>query len=95
MIMMSTPPHPFPAGQILMTPAAQEALLPDEVLKALRRHLSVDWGDCSPDDAAANDEALRHGARVFSVFHTEQGTTFWIITEADRSATTVFLPEEY
>lgn len=62
---------------------------------ALRRHLVGDWGDCEPEDAAANEDALVQGERLLSVFYTAEKVRFWIMTEANRSATTVLLPEDY
>ena len=64
------------------------------------RHQSGDWGDCCPDDAALNDAALLDGSRVFSVYMILAGlytleSKVWIITEADRSFTTVLFPSEY
>lgn len=85
----------FPSGQIVATPAALESISQSDIQTALKRHLSGDWGDCCPDDAGANDEAVIHGARLFSVYHTSDNIKFWIITEADRSATTVLLPADY
>jgi len=62
----------------------------------LTRHFMGDWGDCDEEDRAANDWACKNGERVLSVYHAaESGVTFWIITEADRSVTTILLPEEY
>lgn len=87
----------FPPGQIVATPAALDALPSAEIQTALHRHLSGDWGDCSPADRDANDRALECGDRLFSVYltHDEARNTFWIITEADRSATTILLPTDY
>ncbi len=85
----------FPHGPIVSTPHALEAISSEEIQKALQHHFSGDWGDCDPDDAAANDVALIEGTRLFSVYHDTSGQKFWIITEADRSATTVLLPEDY
>ena len=85
----------FSAGQMMATPDVLHQIPEYEVQRALARHLSGDWGDCCLDDAGANDEALQTGGRLFSVYHTADGITFWIITEADRSATTVLLPENY
>lgn len=82
-------------GQTLITPGARDALHPEDVVHAMKRHASKDWGDCGRDDREANDLALVEGARVFSVYHDRFGTKFWVITEADRSATTVLLPNEY
>ena len=65
------------------------------VLPYVRRHVSGDWGDVGRDDWAANDEALKVGARLFSVYQLAVGARIWVITEADRSSTTVLLPDEY
>lgn len=85
----------FESGQTVITANAQRVLSGEEVLQALSRHLQGDWGDCDPIDAEQNERALRDGDRLLSVYHTSTGTKFWIITEADRSATTVLLPEDY
>jgi len=85
----------FSPGQIVITTNAQQQLDQSDVQTALRRHLSGDWGDCETEDAAANDDALLQGDRLLSVYHTAERVRFWVITEADRSATTVLLPEDY
>lgn len=85
----------FSLGQTLITPGARDTLFPEDVLRSLRRHARGDWGDCCKDDREANDIALGDGSRIFSVYHDEVGTKFWIITEADRASTTVLLPSEY
>jgi hypothetical protein len=59
------------------------------------RHIVADWGDCSEEDREANEDALRNGDRLFSVYRTSKGIKLWVITEADRSSTCVLLPEEY
>ena len=93
---MTAPAPLFPLGQVLATPGAislMEAHGIDSV-DLLRRHVSGDWGDLCPEDAMANDSALAHGGRLFSAYgHGHH--RFWIITEADRSVTTVLLPEDY
>ena len=61
----------------------------------ITRHGSGDWGELDPEDQAANREALELGLRIFSAYRASDGTKIWVITEADRSATTVLLPEEY
>lgn len=61
----------------------------------LARHAAGDWGDLCGEDRAANDRAVAVGARILSAYHTPEGVKLWIITEADRSATTILLPEEY
>ncbi|QDU01948.1 hypothetical protein V6x_16310 [Gimesia chilikensis] len=85
----------FTAGQIMATSDVLQQIPEYEVQRALARHLSGDWGDCCLEDSGANEEALQSGGRLFSVYHTADGIKFWIITEADRSATTVLLPENY
>jgi hypothetical protein len=86
----------FPLGRIVATPGAlalTEAHAVD-LLPLLIRHRSGDWGDVCADDARANREALDAGLRILSVYDTAAGR-LWIITEADRSVTTVLLPSEY
>ena len=85
----------FAHGRIVATRGALEALSSDEITVALNRHLRCDWGELDPEDLKANERALEFGGRLFSAYCTEAGTRFWIITEADWSATTVLLPEEY
>ena len=53
------------------------------------------WGDLDPEDRQANDLSLKDGSRLLSAYHSKDGTKFWIITEADRSVTTVLLPGDY
>jgi hypothetical protein len=85
----------FPLGQLSMTPGVAQRVPPSEMLQALRSHARGEWGELVPDDLEANDRALKEGARIFSAYSTKAGIKFWIITEADRSVTTVLLPEEY
>jgi hypothetical protein len=85
----------FPLGHVVATPHALETIPPEEVAKALGRHAACDWGDCGPEDWQENELSLEEGFRLFSVYHTANGVKFWVITEADRSATTVLLPEDY
>ena len=85
----------FSLGRVVATPNALEAISPDEVAKALARHAACDWGDVGPADRKENELSLREGFRLFSVYHDRDGKRFWIITEADRSVTTVLLPEDY
>jgi hypothetical protein len=92
---METQRKAFRLGQTLITPNARDTLHPDDVLQALRRHASNDWGDCGDDDWQANDLATHEGARIFSVYRDRCMNKFWVITEADRSSTTVLLPEDY
>ena len=85
----------FPLGRLLATPGALAAVSGDEITEALDRHLRGDWGDVCEKDRQRNNAAVRTGERLLSAFHTQSGQKFWIITERDRSATTVLLPEEY
>lgn len=84
----------FPLGQVVITANASLRLATEEVLTGLRRHASGDWGDLCPEDKLANDDALEQGGRQFSAYGEGQNR-FWVITEADRSVTTVLLPEDY
>lgn len=85
----------FPLGQTVTTRGVLESIPPSEMLQALRQHARGDWGDLDPEDRESNDLALKNGARPLSAYHAKNGTKFWIITEWDRSVTTVLLPEEY
>jgi hypothetical protein len=86
-----------PLGKVVATPGALEAfaLISENDFLYLARHANGDWGDGYPDDAKANDEALREGTRLISAYTLRSGTRAWIITEADRSSTCILLPEEY
>lgn len=92
---MSKIPSLFAPGRLVATPAALQAISAAEIDRALTRHFQGDWGELSPEDRRLNNEALTAGLRLFSAYRTSQGRKFWIITEADRSATTVLLPEDY
>lgn len=85
----------FPLGRMVITRGALDTLDGEEVRAGMARHARGDWGDLCPEDKQANDDALSVGARLLSAYHTGDGRKFWIITEADRSVTTVLLPEEY
>ena len=92
------PPPPegkFPLGRTVTTPGALASVSPEEMQAALFRHHHGDWGDVGEDDRLENERSLRDGSRLLSVFHTKAGVKFYVITEHDRSATTVFPPEEY
>lgn len=85
----------FPHGQIVSTPNALEQLTSADIDQALKRHLIGDWGDLRRGDARSNNQALKHGDRLLSAYHSAKGIKFWIITEADRSVTTILMPEDY
>lgn len=85
----------FTLGKLCITPNAKESLSHDDTLDALRRHAVGDWGNLDFEDKAANEAALQCGGRLFSAYISCSGARFWIITEADRSYTTILLPEDY
>lgn len=87
----------FTLGQTFITPGAEEALMiaGQTAIEFLRRHMSCDFGELSEDDLRENQLALRKGFRLLSNYRIGQGQRLWIITEADRSATTILLPSEY
>jgi hypothetical protein len=87
---------PLPLGKIVATPGALKAIVEvgDDPFDYLARHASGDWGELCAFDRRQNERALREEARVFSSYETPAGKV-WVITEADRSVTTILLPEEY
>lgn len=87
----------FPLGDLVATPGALKVLEKNGILplRLISRHMKGDWGDVPPDDAAANTDALHNGARLLSSYTLPDRARMWIITEADRSATTLLLPDEY
>lgn len=86
----------FVLGQTFITPGAEEALQisGQTAIEFLRRHMSCDFGQLSEDDLRENQLALRKGFRLLSNYRIGKGQ-LWIITEADRSSTTILLPSEY
>ena len=87
----------FPVGQIVATPGALAALeeAADNPALFLRRHVTGDWGEVDEHDRNENEFSVEHGFRLLSAYTLSNGTKLWIITEADRSATTLLLPSEY
>ncbi len=85
----------FSLGQTVSTRNALDTLNPEDVLVSMGRHHSGDWGDLCEEDRQANERALEHGGRLFSVYADREKIKFYIITEHDRSVTTVLLPEDY
>jgi len=87
----------FRTGQVVSTPGALEAMEQAgmDPRRLLTRHLAGDWGDVCEDDQKENDYAVSRDLRIFSSYNLANGTKIWLITEADRSATTFLLPEEY
>ena len=92
----------FLPGQMVATVAALEEVerSGDNLLLFLQRHLGGDWGDIHPDDRGINEQALKDGSRLLSVYTLANGSKVWIITEGEddrgrRQATTVLLPSDY
>ena len=85
----------FRLGHIVATPNALTRLAQDDILAAIQRHQAGDWGDVPEEDRQENELALQQGFRLLSAYSSAQGVKFWIITESDRSSTTVLLPEDY
>ncbi len=87
----------FELGQLVATPGALRALQEAEQSPTafLDRHVTGDWGELGDADKQANERALREGLRIHSAYTTSAGVKLWVITEADRSATTMLLPSEY
>lgn len=87
----------FQSSQLVWTPGALRALASTQTQPAnlLLRHFSGDWGKLDAEDIQANEEALIYGYRILSAYDLPNGEEVWVITEADRSVTTILLPEEY
>lgn len=87
----------FSLGQVVATPGALAALTESgqAALQFVSRHAAGDWGDIDEHDRRENETSLREGLRLLSAYTLADGTKIWVITEADRSSTTVLLPEEY
>ena len=87
----------FPLGRIVATPGALAAL--EQVGESpgafIKRHVTGDWGELDEEDRRENEFSVTHGFRLLSAYKLPDGTRLWIITEADRSATTLLLPSEY
>ena len=98
---MTTTQFLFSFGQVCLTRAVNDLAADSTpfsqfVTRSLSRHLTGDWGDLCHEDWQANEEALAHGnLRLFSVYEHPQNPKIWVITEADRSSTTVLFPEDY
>ncbi len=91
--------HPplFSLGQVVATPGALEALAAagQDPLELLRRHQAGDWGEVPSEDQQENDFSVTHDLRILSAYTLRSGVKLWLITEADRSYTTLLLPAEY
>jgi hypothetical protein len=87
----------FRLGRLVATPGSLAALrhAKSHPIALLVRHLRGDWGELDDEDRAQNELSLITGMRLLSSYTLETGTRVWVITEADRSATTILLPDEY
>ena len=85
----------FPLGRVVITAHARATLSDADAIAGLERHHRGDWGDLTEREQQQNDEALAEGAQLLSIYSTPQGVKFWIITEEDRSVTTILLPIDY
>lgn len=85
----------FELGQVLITPGAYEELNLRDAAEGLMRHASGDFGLVSDEDKALNEEAMYNEGRILSAYRDRLDVKYWIITEYDRSATTILLPSEY
>jgi len=85
----------FDLGVLVITPNARDTLPLEDVQSGINKHAIGVWGDLCDEDRLANDHALKNGGRLFSAYFDRNEIKFWIITEADRSVTTVLLPEDY
>lgn len=85
----------FDLGQVVMTAGVHGTIPHGDIMKYISRHHRCDWGDLSEHDMEMNEDALRNGHRLHSSYALSNGGSVWVITEADRSVTTVLLPDEY
>ncbi len=93
-MLLSSSSTKFPLGQIVVTTNALNSLPLETIESALRRHAQCDWGDLGIEDIALNDDALVNDGRLLSAYGADDDRV-WVITEWDRSVTTVLLPEDY
>lgn len=85
----------FCCGRLCATTTVWNEVPHRELALLLKRHLCGDWGDISQNDAAANEDALRYGDRIISWYTASTGDRIMILTEADRSMTTILFADEY
>jgi hypothetical protein len=89
------PEGKFPLGEVVITAHAKDVLHPEDVPGCLVRHVAGDWGDLDDEDKRENELALTQDRRLFSVYHDRNKNKLYIITEWDRSTTTILLPNDY
>jgi hypothetical protein len=93
---MKTIEAKFHPGKLAATPAVMKQVDGDYAMAALAQHVQGKWGIVDQDNWKANDEALKHGGRLLSMYPLpDDAGDFWILTEADRSVTTILLPSDY
>ena len=87
----------FPPGQVVATPGALKRLeeAGQDPFELLSRHVTGDWGELDEADRQENELSVKEGFRILSAYTLSSGVKVWVITEADRSATTILLPSEY
>ena len=87
----------FQPGYLTATPGALEVLedAKQSPMEFVQRHLAGDFGEVCAEDAAENELSIKKGFRILSAYRTNKGVRIWVITESDRSATTILLPSEY
>jgi hypothetical protein len=87
----------FPLGRVVATPGALRALeqANQNPFEFLTRHQAGDWGELCEEDKRENEFSVPNDFRILSAYRTRNGVRIWVITEADRSATTLLLPHEY
>jgi hypothetical protein len=93
----TTKPPLFDLGQLVATPGALAALekTGQSPMEFLSRHVTGDWGDIPDEDRKENQYSLEHDFRLLSSYRTNADEVVWVITEANRSHTTLLLPNEY
>ena len=91
----SLPLAKFRLGRIATTSNAQLHLSDEDIVQAIRQHQAGNWGEVPPANWPANEHALKTGGRLFSAYRSAGGKLFYVITEGDRSSTSVLLPDEY
>ena len=93
--LIRSPAAKFQLGEIMATRAAMDAVPSDEILCALLRHQSGDWGEIPERFRAANNQGIAESARLLSAYKTDSVPQFFVLTESDRSKTTVLLPDDF
>ena len=88
-------PIRFPTGEVRATTAALANISMEKLIHLVNRHIRGDWGDTCEEDREQNDISVVEGKRILAVYKYNDDTTIWIITEWDRSVTTILFPHEY